>query len=155
MNTCFAWKNVCRPLYFPFLWLSSRWAAASAEVSANAMILPAALYYWQIPHFMALAYLCRNDYVAGGYFTFFAAQKIEKLHRMTLPCCNKLCLLYLGFGCSLLPMLLVRERHWYPSVIASTCFHWGFWHMIVSHNTLYSSSFSFEPFADRLWLKLT
>jgi heme o synthase len=43
-----------------------RWAAASTELSLNAMILPAALYYWQIPHFMALAYLCRSDYLAGG-----------------------------------------------------------------------------------------
>ncbi|TQD86059.1 hypothetical protein C1H46_028398 [Malus baccata] len=43
------------------------WAAASGQVSLNAMILPAALYFWQIPHFMALAYLCRNDYAAGGY----------------------------------------------------------------------------------------
>ncbi|TQD86045.1 hypothetical protein C1H46_028384 [Malus baccata] len=43
------------------------WAAASGQVSLNAMLLPAALYFWQIPHFMALAYLCRNDYAAGGY----------------------------------------------------------------------------------------
>ncbi|TQD86055.1 hypothetical protein C1H46_028394 [Malus baccata] len=43
------------------------WAAASGQVSLNAMLLPAALYSWQIPHFMALAYLCRNDYAAGGY----------------------------------------------------------------------------------------
>ncbi|WVZ69621.1 hypothetical protein U9M48_018384 [Paspalum notatum var. saurae] len=46
------------------------WAAASTELSLNAMILPAALYYWQIPHFMALAYLCRSDYLAGGYRIF-------------------------------------------------------------------------------------
>ncbi|CAM0906580.1 unnamed protein product [Alopecurus aequalis] len=43
------------------------WAAAASEVSLNSMILPAALYYWQLPHFMALAYLCRDDYLAGGY----------------------------------------------------------------------------------------
>ncbi|KAL9237737.1 hypothetical protein vseg_012251 [Gypsophila vaccaria] len=43
------------------------WAAASGEVSLNGMILPAALYFWQLPHFMALAFLCRNDYAAGGY----------------------------------------------------------------------------------------
>ncbi|KAH9621635.1 hypothetical protein KSS87_014781 [Heliosperma pusillum] len=43
------------------------WAAASGEVSLNAMVLPAALYFWQLPHFMALAFLCRNDYAAGGY----------------------------------------------------------------------------------------
>jgi len=44
-----------------------RWAAASGEISLNSMILPAALYFWQIPHFMALACLCRDDYADGGY----------------------------------------------------------------------------------------
>lgn len=44
-----------------------RWTAAAGQVSLNGMLLPAALYFWQIPHFMALAYLCRNDYAAGGY----------------------------------------------------------------------------------------
>ncbi|KAH0882285.1 LOW QUALITY PROTEIN: hypothetical protein HID58_058381 [Brassica napus] len=43
------------------------WAAASGQISLNSMILPAALYFWQIPHFMALAHLCRSDYAAGGY----------------------------------------------------------------------------------------
>ncbi|KAK4773974.1 hypothetical protein SAY87_028993 [Trapa incisa] len=43
------------------------WVAASGDVSINSLILPAALYFWQIPHFMALAYMCRNDYAAGGY----------------------------------------------------------------------------------------
>ncbi|XP_059651712.1 protoheme IX farnesyltransferase, mitochondrial [Cornus florida] len=43
------------------------WVAASGQVSLNGLILPAALYFWQIPHFMALAYLCRNDYATGGF----------------------------------------------------------------------------------------
>ncbi|KAL5193982.1 Protoheme IX farnesyltransferase, mitochondrial [Glycine soja] len=38
-----------------------RWAAASNDISLNAMIFPVALYFWQIPHFMALTYLCRDD----------------------------------------------------------------------------------------------
>ncbi|CAN6720125.1 unnamed protein product [Malus baccata var. baccata] len=49
------------------------WAAASGQVSLNAMLLPAALYFWQIPHFMALAYLCRDDYAAGGFRMFSLA----------------------------------------------------------------------------------
>ncbi|KAG5251982.1 protoheme IX farnesyltransferase [Salix suchowensis] len=49
------------------------WAAASGEISLNSMILPAALYFWQIPHFMALAYLCRSDYAAGGFKMFSLA----------------------------------------------------------------------------------
>ncbi|KAF7837879.1 protoheme IX farnesyltransferase, mitochondrial [Senna tora] len=43
------------------------WAAASGDISLNGLILPAALYFWQIPHFMALAYMCRSDYAAGGF----------------------------------------------------------------------------------------
>ncbi|XP_020085408.1 protoheme IX farnesyltransferase, mitochondrial [Ananas comosus] len=72
------------------------WAAASAEVSANAMILPAALYYWQIPHFMALAYLCRNDYVAGGFRMFSFADASGKRTAL-VSFRNCLYLLPLGF----------------------------------------------------------
>ncbi|KAH6826180.1 cytochrome c oxidase 10 [Perilla frutescens var. hirtella] len=49
------------------------WAAASGQISLNSMILPAALYFWQIPHFMALAYLCRKDYADGGFKMFSLA----------------------------------------------------------------------------------
>ncbi|KAL8229640.1 hypothetical protein R6Q57_014540 [Mikania cordata] len=50
------------------------WAAATGQISSiNAWILPAALYFWQIPHFMALAYLCRDDYAAGGFKMFSLA----------------------------------------------------------------------------------
>ncbi|KAJ8510822.1 hypothetical protein OPV22_001256 [Ensete ventricosum] len=49
------------------------WAAASGELPLKSVILPAALYFWQIPHFMALAYLCRNDYIAGGFRMFSLA----------------------------------------------------------------------------------
>ncbi|PWA36517.1 Protohem IX farnesyltransferase [Artemisia annua] len=49
------------------------WAAASGQISLNGWILPAALYFWQIPHFMALAYLCREDYAAGGFKMFSLA----------------------------------------------------------------------------------
>ncbi|TYI66441.1 hypothetical protein E1A91_D09G224100v1 [Gossypium mustelinum] len=49
------------------------WAAASGQISLNGLILPVALYFWQIPHFMALAYLCRDDYAAGGYRIFSLA----------------------------------------------------------------------------------
>ncbi|MQL83707.1 hypothetical protein Taro_016205 [Colocasia esculenta] len=46
------------------------WAAATGDVSLKGMFLPAALYFWQIPHFMALAYFCRNDYATGGFRMF-------------------------------------------------------------------------------------
>lgn len=44
------------------------WAASSPGASLaepGAWILAAALYYWQMPHFMALAWMCKQDYAAG------------------------------------------------------------------------------------------
>ncbi|KAK4488583.1 hypothetical protein RD792_004349 [Penstemon davidsonii] len=49
------------------------WVAASGQISLNSMVLPAALYFWQLPHFMALAYLCRKDYADGGFKMFSLA----------------------------------------------------------------------------------
>lgn len=43
------------------------WAAAAGEVSMGGWLLASALYFWQIPHFMAIAYLCRQDYADGGF----------------------------------------------------------------------------------------
>eukprot|EP00898_Chlorokybus_atmophyticus_P001189 jgi/Chlat1/2070/Chrsp17S02533 len=43
------------------------WAAASGNLDAGSAILASALYFWQLPHFMALNWLCRVDYAAGGY----------------------------------------------------------------------------------------
>ena len=43
------------------------WAAARDAVEPSGLILAAALYFWQMPHFMALAFMARDDYVRGGY----------------------------------------------------------------------------------------
>ena len=42
-------------------------AAASGSLEPGALVLAAALQFWQLPHFMSLAWLCRADYAAGGY----------------------------------------------------------------------------------------
>ncbi|GAB4862034.1 Protoheme IX farnesyltransferase, mitochondrial [Ancistrocladus abbreviatus] len=72
------------------------WAAASGEICLNGMILPAALYFWQIPHFMALAYLCRNDYAAGGFKMFSLADASGK-RTASVALRNCLYLLPLGY----------------------------------------------------------
>jgi heme o synthase len=44
------------------------WAAASGSIiSANAWILYAVLFLWQFPHFMAIAWMYREDYARAGY----------------------------------------------------------------------------------------
>jgi heme o synthase len=42
------------------------WSAASGGLATGAWLLAALLFVWQIPHFLALAWLYREDYARGG-----------------------------------------------------------------------------------------
>jgi protoheme IX farnesyltransferase len=42
------------------------WAAASGRLEPGAFILFAIMFLWQIPHFLAIAWLYRDDYERGG-----------------------------------------------------------------------------------------
>jgi protoheme IX farnesyltransferase len=42
------------------------WSAARGEVDAGAYLLFAILFLWQIPHFLAIAWIYREDYARGG-----------------------------------------------------------------------------------------
>src|ERR1700756_765807 len=44
------------------------WAAASGRLNIEAGILYAMLFLWQFPHFMAIAWMYREDYDPAGYF---------------------------------------------------------------------------------------
>ncbi len=43
------------------------WAAATGSIDAGAWVLGAVLFVWQMPHFLALAWMYREDYEKGGY----------------------------------------------------------------------------------------
>jgi heme o synthase len=43
------------------------WAAASGGLSSEAWVLYAILFLWQFPHFMAIAWMYRDDYARAGY----------------------------------------------------------------------------------------
>jgi protoheme IX farnesyltransferase len=43
------------------------WAAASGRLSSEAWALYAVLFLWQFPHFMAIAWMYREDYSRAGY----------------------------------------------------------------------------------------
>src|SRR6202049_4995562 len=43
------------------------WAAASGTLSLEAWVLYALLFLWQFPHFMAIAWMYREDYAKAGY----------------------------------------------------------------------------------------
>jgi protoheme IX farnesyltransferase len=42
------------------------WAAARGSVDHGALVLFAILFLWQIPHFLAIAWIYREDYARGG-----------------------------------------------------------------------------------------
>lgn len=43
------------------------WVAAGAGFSSMGWILFAILFAWQLPHFMAISWMCRSDYEKGGF----------------------------------------------------------------------------------------
>jgi len=43
------------------------WAAASGTLSLEAWVLYAVLFLWQFPHFMAIAWMYRENYARAGY----------------------------------------------------------------------------------------
>jgi protoheme IX farnesyltransferase len=43
------------------------WAAARGSLEAGAWVLFLILFFWQLPHFLALAWMYREDYARGGF----------------------------------------------------------------------------------------
>src|SRR5438132_1305885 len=43
------------------------WAAARGTLNAGAWMLFAILFFWQLPHFFAIAWMYRDDYARGGF----------------------------------------------------------------------------------------
>jgi heme o synthase len=50
------------------------WAAACGRLDGNAWLLSAIVFLWQFPHFMAIAWMYREDYARAGYFVLPAGK---------------------------------------------------------------------------------
>ncbi|HTU48458.1 MAG TPA: heme o synthase [Bryobacteraceae bacterium] len=62
------------------------WAAASGSVaSSEAWLLYAVLFLWQFPHFMAIAWMYREDYARAGYLVLPARNAHRFLGWLTGP----------------------------------------------------------------------
>jgi protoheme IX farnesyltransferase len=51
------------------------WAAASGQLSSEVWFLCGILFLWQLPHFMAIAWMYRDDYQRAGYRVLPAADR--------------------------------------------------------------------------------
>src|SRR5262249_43242641 len=54
------------------------WAAASGHLDAGAWVLYAVVFLWQFPHFMAIAWMYREDYTRAGYLVLPAGEMRDR-----------------------------------------------------------------------------
>src|SRR5215467_11833909 len=95
------------------------WAAASGSLSAEAWVLYSLVFLWQFPHFMAIAWMYREDYERAGYIVLPHGQRRNSLMSLqtVLP---SLALIALSFA----PMLLGTDGLFYTAgaLFFSICF---------------------------------
>jgi heme O synthase-like polyprenyltransferase len=91
------------------------WTAATGSLAAGAWILGALLFVWQIPHFLALAWMYRDDYARGGFRMLPASDPTGRLTSLQatlysfvlIPLCLLLVRLgYAGWPFAILSVLL-------------------------------------------------
>lgn len=54
------------------------WAAACGHLDATAWLLFAIVFLWQFPHFMAIAWMYREDYARAGYLVLPASDRKDR-----------------------------------------------------------------------------
>jgi protoheme IX farnesyltransferase len=79
------------------------WAGAAGRLSLEAWSLYAILFLWQFPHFMAIAWMYREDYRRAGYLVLPSGKARGRI--MAVQCALP-CLLLIP--ASILPLLLSR-----------------------------------------------
>jgi protoheme IX farnesyltransferase len=100
------------------------WAAASGRLSPEAWTLYGVLFLWQFPHFMAIAWMYREDYARAGYLVLprGSEEQMSFVNRQTL-----LPLLAL-LPVTLLPFFACRATTLYyilASLLSSGFLHYG------------------------------
>ena len=73
------------------------WTGTAGHVGLGAVLLAVVLFFWQIPHFLSLAWLYRDDYAGAGYRML---PVIDPTGRLT-------CLMIVVYSLALLPLGLV------------------------------------------------
>jgi protoheme IX farnesyltransferase len=97
------------------------WSAAEGGVSALGWILFGVLFFWQVPHFMAIAWIYRRDYSAV-HFPMLPVRDASGTKVALWSLAATLSLVVV----SLLPPLLGLASTWYGAAacVAGACFLW-------------------------------
>ncbi|CAL8460686.1 g217 [Coccomyxa elongata] len=90
------------------------WAAAAGQLDIGAGVLAGALYFWQLPHFLSLAWLCRADYARGGYKML---SLFDATGRRTAACALRNCLYLMPLGAAATYLCVTTPAFAYESAI--------------------------------------
>ena len=94
------------------------WAAATGSLGTGAWILFGILFFWQMPHFLSLAWLYRDDYAQAGFFMLRRNDTVGmKAATESLLCAVALTVV------TLLPVFLGMAHPMY-AVVALACDGW-------------------------------
>lgn len=117
------------------------WAAAEPASPVLGWILFGILLFWQIPHFMAIAWIYRRDYAAVG-FPMLPVRDANGRATATWSLINT----FLVVACSALPWVVGQASAWYLAVtlLLGTWFVW--------RALMFLAPASREPAAKRLFL---
>jgi protoheme IX farnesyltransferase len=95
------------------------WVAASGTLSLEACVLYGLVFLWQFPHFMAIAWMYREDYVRAGYLVLPRGERRNSFMSLqaVLPSLGLVAL-------SFVPMLLGKASLFYTAgaLFFSICF---------------------------------
>ncbi len=137
------------------------WAAGEGRVTSLGWILFGVLFLWQIPHFMAVAWIYRRDYSAV-HFPMLAVRDESGRRVAGWAFVNTLALVAL----SLLPVALGLSSWWYGAA-AAVCGAWFLWRAVgflrtegreLAARKLFLASITYLPLvlgalvADRVYL---
>jgi heme o synthase len=95
------------------------WAAAAGRLNLEAWSLYIILFLWQFPHFMAIAWMYREDYLRAGYLVLPRGETRSKVMTLqsVLPC------LFL-LPASLIPLFLTHSSfpYWVANLLLTLAF---------------------------------
>lgn len=97
------------------------WAAAANEISAGAVVMFMILFLWQIPHFLALAWMYRDEYREAG-FAMISGTDPDGTFTTRQNLIYGICYIMI----TLLPTLFQLAGYWYlaTAVLSGIYFIW-------------------------------
>ena len=107
------------------------WVAATGEINIGSWIFFGLLFTWQIPHFLSIAWIYRNDYKIAGFKMLTTGERIESKIKWYIGVFSILMIIF-----SILPSLIGLSGLIYilGSILLGTFFFYTSYKMMINPN---------------------